>query len=60
MNIIESLDLMKKYIKCPKCGCETVGAGTGTIDVDTEAGRFIRTCHCGWKIEIQEDTNDKN
>ena len=55
MNIIESLDLMKKYIKCPKCGCETVGSGTGTIEVDTAAGYFIRTCHCGWKIEIWEE-----
>lgn len=55
MNLIEAIDLMKKYIKCPKCGCETVGAGTGTLDIDTAAGYLIRTCHCGWKIEIREE-----
>ena len=58
MNIIEFLDLTKKYIKCPKCGCETVGGGTGTIEFDTAAGYFIRTCHCGWKIEIREETGN--
>lgn len=58
MNIVDVCELLKKYAKCPKCGCETVGAGTGTLDIDTEAGYFIRTCHCGWKIEIREETGN--
>ena len=55
MTILESCELMNKYGKCPKCGCETVGNGTGTLEVDTEIGYFKRTCHCGWYIEIKED-----
>lgn len=58
MNILDACELMKLYTKCPQCGCETVGGGTGTLEVDTAAGYFIRTCHCGWKVEIQEDTNN--
>lgn len=55
MNLVDACELMKKYAKCPKCGCETVGGGTGTFECDTAAGFFKRTCHCGWSIEIEED-----
>ena len=54
MNLIEACALMRKYAECPKCGCETIGNGTGTLEVDTEAGYFKRSCQCGWYIEIKE------
>lgn len=55
MNLVDACELMKKYAKCPKCGCDIVGVGIGTIECDTAAGYFKRTCHCGWKVEIRED-----
>ena len=54
MNLVDACDLMQKYAKCPKCGCDTVGAGTGTLECDTAAGYFKRTCQCGWGIEVIE------
>ena len=54
MTALESIELMKKYAKCPTCGCKTVGNGTGTIEVDTSVGYFKRTCRCGWYVEIKE------
>lgn len=27
MNLVDACELMKKYAKCPKCGCEVVGTG---------------------------------
>ena len=56
MTISNVLELMEKYAKCPKCGCETIGNGTGTFEVDTTQGKgyFKRTCHCGWSVEIKE------
>ena len=54
MNLVDACELTKKYSKCPKCGCETIGAGTGTLEIDTSIGHFKRTCHCGWCVEIIE------
>lgn len=55
MTITDACSLMEKYAKCPKCGCEVVGNGKGTVDVDTENGFFKRTCSCGWSVTISED-----
>lgn len=52
MKLVDALDLMRKYESCPQCGCNTVGAGTGTLEIDDDT--FKRTCHCGWSIEIKE------
>lgn len=54
MNLLDACDLMQRYAKCPDCGCETIGGGTGTLEVDTQEGYFKRTCQCGWCIEIRE------
>lgn len=53
MNLVHAIDLLKRYEKCPKCGCDTVGGGTGTLDIGE--GYFRRTCSCGWSIEINEN-----
>lgn len=58
MTLTESIELMQKYAKCPKCGCEVVGNGKGTIECDTEKSYFKRTCFCGWSVEIK-DGNEK-
>lgn len=54
MNLVEACELMQKYAKCPKCGCDTVGAGTGALECDSAAGYFKRTCQCVWGIEVIE------
>ena len=62
MTLIESMELMQKYAKCPKCGCEAIGNGKGTIEIDTlnpKEGYFRRTCSCGWCVEIK-DSNIKD
>lgn len=55
MTLIDSMELMKKYAKCPKCGNEAIGSGNGTFECDTEKGYFKRVCRCGWRIEIKEE-----
>ena len=53
MKLVDAINLIKKYGKCPKCGCDTVGGGTGTIDIGE--GYFQRTCSCGWRIELHDN-----
>lgn len=54
MTIIDACELMKRYAVCPKCGCEYIGNGKGSIVVDTEVGHFYRNCNCGWEIDLWE------
>ena len=55
MTLMDACELMKKYTYCPNCGSEYIGSGAGTLEIDTKAGYFKRTCACGWKVEIQEE-----
>ena len=59
MNLVDACELIKKYTYCPNCGSETVGAGKGSIEVDTATGYFKRTCACGWYIEISEGVKNE-
>lgn len=52
MTVRKAFELTVQYEKCPECGCDQIGAGMGTLEVDTEIGYFKRTCHCGWAVEI--------
>lgn len=54
MTFLESIELIKKYGTCPECGCETLGCGTGSLELDTKAGYFKRVCRCGWSVEVKE------
>ena len=54
MDIFDLIEYTKKWAVCPKCGCDTIGNGTGTIEADTNVGYFKRTCKCGWSIEVKE------
>nr|DAD85710.1 MAG TPA: protein of unknown function (DUF3797) [Siphoviridae sp. ctP6113] len=54
MTIPEFINLMKKYEKCPYCGCSTIGNGTGTLEGDTAKEFFRRTCSCGWSVTIRD------
>ena len=38
MTIKDSVKLMELYAVCPKCGCEVIGNGKGTLECDTAAG----------------------
>ena len=53
MNIWKSIELMRKYSKCQNCDSEKIGNGEGTLEITDDT--FIRTCKCGWKIEIKEE-----
>lgn len=55
MTLVDACELMQKYTFCPKCGSEFVGGGAGTLEIDTKAGYFKRTCSCGWNVEVQEE-----
>ena len=52
MTMREAFELTVQHEKCPDCGCDRIGGGMGTLEVDTEIGYFKRTCHCGWAVEI--------
>ena len=52
MNVREASELMEKYAKCPECGCEVIGNGKGTLEIDK--GIFKRACYCGWSIVIDK------
>ena len=54
LTVETSCKLIEMFETCPKCGAQTIGNGTGTLDVDTAAGYFKRTCACGWGVEVQE------
>lgn len=54
MNVRDSLKLMELYAVCPKCGCEVIGNGKGSLECDTAAGFFKRSCSCGWYVEVTE------
>lgn len=55
MTIMDLVNLTSKYGECPKCGCNTIGNGTGSLEADTAIGYFKRTCQCGWSVEIKEE-----
>jgi hypothetical protein len=57
MTVDEVCKLIELYAACPKCGCDTIGDSTGTLEFDTSIGHFKRTCNCGWQVEIEEADN---
>lgn len=56
MKIMKALELANKYNVCPKCGNEYVGDGQGSVNI--EGNTFLRTCKCGWKVEIKVEEGD--
>ena len=59
MNLIDAVELLRKYAVCPKCGSDMVGGDSGTWECDTRIGYFKRTCRCGWGVEVKEEINGK-
>lgn len=49
MNVIDTLELMKKYSTCEQCGSDKLGDGEGTLEIDDNV--FKRTCKCGWGVD---------
>lgn len=55
MSVKNIYELITEYAKCPVCGCEAIGEGYGTIEINTidlQDMIFKRTCYCGWSVEI--------
>lgn len=48
----ESLELIKKYSKCPECGNDKVGGkpSEGALIIEDEI--FTRSCKCGWSVTV--------
>ncbi len=55
MNILKSVELMKKYSSCLQCGNDKIGNGAGKLHIEEDT--FYRSCKCGWKIKTDEDGN---
>lgn len=51
MDARKSIQLLRKYSKCQKCGNENVSDGEGTVGI--EGDTFKRTCKCGWSVEVK-------
>ncbi|MGG3987310.1 DUF3797 domain-containing protein [Bacillus smithii] len=45
--------IIKKYLKCSKCGSDKIGDGEGMLEIDDDT--FKRSCKCGWTVEIKVD-----
>jgi hypothetical protein len=62
MNIEKALALQEKYAECPKCGNSYVGNGEGKLIIDDGkyAGKFHRSCKCGWSITTDADGYEIN
>lgn len=56
MNMFKSMQLIKKYAKCPKCGNDKLGNGQGGLIVEEDTLR--RFCKCGWNITVDGNGNE--
>lgn len=56
MNALKAVELLRKYDKCPECGSDKIGNGSGTIEILEDT--FKRTCKCGWSIEVKEERSE--
>lgn len=55
MTVKEICEFMDKYLKCPECGCGTIGCENVSVDINTsefKRGSFHRSCSCGWYIKL--------
>lgn len=53
MNGWKSVELLRKYSKCPDCGSEKVGNEEGSVEIHDDT--FTRKCKCGWSVVVKED-----
>ncbi|MES1045316.1 DUF3797 domain-containing protein [Heyndrickxia oleronia] len=49
----KSVQLIRKYANCEKCGSELIGNGEGSLEINDDT--FYRSCKCGWEIKIEEE-----
>jgi len=52
VKLTRSMELMKEYEKCPKCGNSHIANGEGKLIVEDTT--FHRSCKCGWEVTIEE------
>jgi DNA-directed RNA polymerase subunit RPC12/RpoP len=58
VKALRAFELCEKYARCHECGSDLLGNGEGTLKITDDT--FIRTCKCGWKVEIKEVTHEQN
>jgi hypothetical protein len=54
MNLNDSMELMKKYSTCPKCGNDKVGGEPSQGSLIIENDVFTRSCKCGWSVTVDK------
>lgn len=52
MNVVDSMELIKKYANCPECGSDKIGNGEGSLII--EENIFKRGCKCGYSITVDK------
>lgn len=55
MKFQRALEFMEIFGTCPICQNTFIGGGEGGLEVKDL--HFIRSCKCGWSIEIMEKGN---
>lgn len=55
MNAMKTVELLRKYNVCQKCGSDALGNGAGSLVITDNI--FKRACKCGWSVEV--DDSDK-
>lgn len=53
MKALKAVELLRKFNNCPECGSGKVGNGEGKVQIHENT--FIRSCKCGWEIEVRVD-----
>lgn len=56
MNMVKSMELIKKYSSCPECGSNNIGNGEGGLIVNENT--FRRFCKCGYDITVNSDDKE--
>lgn len=56
MNISKSMNLIKKYENCPKCGNDKLGKNQGGLIL--EENTLTRFCKCGFDKTVDENDNE--
>lgn len=58
MEAYKTVELIKTYGACHKCGNELLGEGQGKLIVEEDT--FYRSCKCGWSIKLNSDGEELN
>ena len=54
LKIRDVCRLMKKYARCPECGCRIGANAKCEVTITSDEVFFKRVCDCGWSITLGE------